>query len=76
MITDEPIPMMPMFTPVARTIIESLLEKDPSRRLGSGPTGVEEIKTHAFFRDINWEMLQAKQVEVPFVPKTESIDDL
>ena len=30
MITDEPIPMMPMFTPVARTIIESLLEKDVS----------------------------------------------
>lgn len=30
MITDEQIPMMPMFTPIARDLLSQLLEKDVS----------------------------------------------
>ena len=26
--------------------------------VGAGPTGIEEIKVHAFFNGINWESLQ------------------
>ena len=37
----------------AADLIKRLLEVDPSGRLGSG--GVEEVKKHPFFQDINWE---------------------
>jgi hypothetical protein len=32
--------------------MKGFLTRDPSKRLGSGPTGVEDIKTHKFFRTI------------------------
>lgn len=35
---------------VARDLLQRLLCKDPKKRLGSGPTGAQEIKEHPFFR--------------------------
>lgn len=60
MITDEVIPMMPMFGPEAKSILEGLLDKDPEKRLGSGLTGIEEIKQHEFFIGCDWEKFAAK----------------
>ncbi len=37
----------------------------PDRRLGRG--GVEEIKEHAFFKDVNWNTLKSNTP--PFIPK-------
>ena len=34
-------------------LVKGLLEKDPSKRLGSGG-GMQEIKCHSFFSDIDW----------------------
>ena len=53
MITDDPIPMMPMFQTEAKAIIRALLEKNPQKRLGAG--GIDEIKQHEFFYDTDWE---------------------
>lgn len=36
--------------------------------LGSGPTGAEEIKSHPFFKDIDWTRLANKEIEAPFKP--------
>jgi hypothetical protein len=47
MITDEHIPMMPMFTEEAKSILAGLLQKDPQMRLGA--RGIQEIKDHIFF---------------------------
>jgi serum/glucocorticoid-regulated kinase 2 len=38
----------------ARSIITGLLVRDPAKRLGHG--SVEEIKQHAFFKGLNWEV--------------------
>ena len=38
----------------ARDLISQLLEVDPKKRLGSGKGGVEKIKKHPFFEEINW----------------------
>eukprot|EP00163_Fabomonas_tropica_P034758 TRINITY_DN979_c0_g2_i1.p1 TRINITY_DN979_c0_g2~~TRINITY_DN979_c0_g2_i1.p1 ORF type:complete len:446 (-),score=149.24 TRINITY_DN979_c0_g2_i1:336-1673(-) len=54
----------------AKSILEALLQRDPSKRLGSGPMDGEEIKTHPFFKSIDWDKLLAKQVETPFKPDT------
>ncbi|KAM8921332.1 ribosomal protein S6 kinase alpha-5 [Pelodytes ibericus] len=51
-----------------KELMQRLLQKDPEKRLGSGPEGSEEIKKHHFFKDINWEDLSAKKVLAPFRP--------
>ena len=37
-----------------------MLRKDPDHRIGS-IKGIEEIKSHAFFRDINWKNVKNKK---------------
>lgn len=37
------------FSKEARDFISKLLVKEPGRRLGAGPTGIEEIRRHPFF---------------------------
>ncbi|XP_061825161.1 ribosomal protein S6 kinase alpha-5 [Nerophis lumbriciformis] len=55
-------------SPLAKDIIQRLLTKDPKKRLGSGPNGVENVKKHPFYQKINWEDLAAKTVPAPFKP--------
>lgn len=38
----------------AKDLIVRLLERNPSKRLGGGPRGVDELKSHPFFASINW----------------------
>ena len=65
----KPVPLHNHFTPEAKMIITDLLVVEPSKRLGYGSNGTENIKKHPFFKDINWEELYNKKVEPEFVPK-------
>ena len=49
-------------------ILTGLLTRDPSLRLGSGPTDAEEIKAHDFFHCIEWEQLAAGRLAPPWEP--------
>lgn len=53
-------------------LIERLLEKNPTKRLGYS-RGAIEIKQHGFFRGVNWEML-TKVVRPPFIPGRDDIN--
>jgi len=50
------------------SLIKGLLERNVSKRLGSGPTGVNEIKKHPYFKTINWKKLLNKEIDPPFRP--------
>ncbi|XP_016113318.1 ribosomal protein S6 kinase alpha-4-like [Sinocyclocheilus grahami] len=54
---------------LAQDLLRRLLVKDPHKRLGSGPRGAEEIKSHAFFKGLNWSDLAEKKVQSPFRPE-------
>ncbi|XP_016396459.1 ribosomal protein S6 kinase alpha-5-like isoform X1 [Sinocyclocheilus rhinocerous] len=54
--------------PLAKDIIQQLLIKDPKKRLGSGPSGAQNVKRHPFYQKMNWEDLAAKKVPAPFKP--------
>lgn len=49
--------------------IRRTLVKDPRKRLGGGSEDSLEIKSHPFFKSINWDDLAQKKVVAPFVPK-------
>ncbi|TKS82032.1 Serine/threonine-protein kinase [Collichthys lucidus] len=52
----------------ARSLLEGLLERDVSKRLG-GSYDLVELQEHPFFASINWDDLLARKVRPPFIPK-------
>ena len=59
------------FQPEAYDLLEKLLRYDPETRLGCREAGVEEIKQHPFFREIDWGLIERKGMTAPFVPVIE-----
>ncbi|KAB1200322.1 Serine/threonine-protein kinase AtPK2/AtPK19 [Morella rubra] len=53
----------------AHSLLKGLLQKEEGKRLGSGPTGSEEIKWHKWFKPINWKKLDARQIQPSFRPE-------
>ncbi|RUS81021.1 hypothetical protein EGW08_011226 [Elysia chlorotica] len=50
-------------------LCRSLLTKDPVHRLGDGITDAEKIKSHPFFHDLDWELVEARGAEPPPIPE-------
>ena len=54
--------------PSARSIVCALLRKEESHRLGLLAGGVQEIKAHPFYAELNWAALAALELPPPFRP--------
>ena len=53
----------------AKDLMARLLRKEPSKRLGAkGANDINVIKTHRFFRKIDWKALERREVEPPIRP--------
>ncbi|CAI7792694.1 unnamed protein product [Closterium sp. NIES-53] len=59
-----------------RDLISKLLVREPSLRLGAGPTDAAEIMRHEFFRGMDWDRLYAREVPPPFVPSSKGMEDV
>ena len=58
-----------------KDIIFNLLKKDVKERLGYS-SGIVEIKNHSFFKGINFQDIENKKIEAPFIPKIDNSTDV
>jgi protein-serine/threonine kinase len=63
-------------TPDAKLILQALIFRDPNKRLGSGPSGGDEVKNHPFWSGVDWIKVYNKEVTPPFKPTLNSEGDV
>uniref|UniRef100_A0A8C1ZN31 Protein kinase C n=2 Tax=Cyprinus carpio TaxID=7962 RepID=A0A8C1ZN31_CYPCA len=69
-ILEKPIRIPRSLSVKAASVLKGFLNKDPKERLGCQvQTGFTDIKSHTFFRSIDWDQLEQKQVMPPFKPQ-------
>uniref|UniRef100_A0A5F8HJ58 protein kinase C n=1 Tax=Monodelphis domestica TaxID=13616 RepID=A0A5F8HJ58_MONDO len=69
-ILEKPIQIPRFLSVKASRVLKGFLNKDPKGRLGCQPqTGFSDIKSHTFFRSIDWDLLEKKQALPPFQPQ-------
>ncbi|OHT14359.1 AGC family protein kinase [Tritrichomonas foetus] len=68
MIISEKITFPSHFSDEAVSFLSQLLERDPTRRLGTGPGDIEDIKAHPWFAPLNWNKVLNKEVQPEWVP--------
>lgn len=56
----------------AQSLLRVLLEREPAKRLGSGPQGSEAVMAHPFFRPISWARLLRREARHIY-PKPEAV---
>uniref|UniRef100_A0A3B3X865 Serum/glucocorticoid regulated kinase family member 3 n=1 Tax=Poecilia mexicana TaxID=48701 RepID=A0A3B3X865_9TELE len=74
-ILHKPLAMRPGASTTAWSLLQGLLEKDRTHRLGSRDD-FNEIKTHNFFLSINWKDLEEKKIPPPFTPNVSCSSDI
>ncbi|KAM3737919.1 hypothetical protein ACB098_09G093300 [Castanea mollissima] len=68
-IVKEKIKLPAFLSSEAHSLLKGLLQKEAGKRLGSGPTGSEEITRHKWFKPISWKRLEARQIQPSFRPE-------
>jgi serine/threonine protein kinase len=64
-IINGPLKLPRSISPEAKNLMVSLLNRNPTRRLGAGPEGALEIMRHPFFTGIDWNAVLNKQSNPP-----------
>uniref|UniRef100_A0A0D6QZ99 non-specific serine/threonine protein kinase n=1 Tax=Araucaria cunninghamii TaxID=56994 RepID=A0A0D6QZ99_ARACU len=73
-IIKDKIKLPPYLTSEIHSLLKGLLQKDPSKRLGNGANGSDEIKRHKWFKVINWKKLEAREIKPTFRPDVRGKD--
>ncbi|XP_075951675.1 protein kinase C zeta type isoform X2 [Anarhichas minor] len=69
-ILEKPIRIPRSLSVKAASVLKGFLNKDPKERLGCQvQTGFTDIKAHTFFRSIDWDQLEKKEMTPPFKPQ-------
>ncbi|KAF7295958.1 AGC/PKA protein kinase [Mycena kentingensis (nom. inval.)] len=57
------------FSDTARDLIMKLMESDPSKRYGNMRHGAADVFAHAWFREVDWEKLERREITAPYLPR-------
>lgn len=60
----------------AKSILKYLLQVDVSKRYGNLKKGIQDIKNHKYFKEIEWSALLENKIEAPYIPKVSSQNDV
>jgi len=55
-------------SPACRELLERLLYKDAKRRLVGSSHGWDEIKSHDWFKGVDWELAETRGITPPYIP--------
>lgn len=67
-ISEDPYPPLKEATPAAKDIVNGLLTKDPSLRLGSLSGGESDITNHSWFAGLDATAMRKRKMEAPWKP--------
>uniref|UniRef100_G3W2B6 G protein-coupled receptor kinase n=1 Tax=Sarcophilus harrisii TaxID=9305 RepID=G3W2B6_SARHA len=56
------------FSPELKSLLEGLLQRDVSQRLGCLGNGAEEVKSHIFFKGVDWQHVYLQKYPPPLIP--------
>uniref|UniRef100_A0A670ZYD1 G protein-coupled receptor kinase n=1 Tax=Pseudonaja textilis TaxID=8673 RepID=A0A670ZYD1_PSETE len=56
------------FSPELQSLLEGLLQRDSTKRLGCQGGGAQEVKAHPFFQGIDWQHVYLQKYPPPLVP--------
>merc|ERR1712023_608235 len=60
----------------AQKFISRLLDRNETTRLGSGPTGLEDIISHEFFEDIDFQKVYKCEIVPEYIPEVDNAFDV
>jgi len=63
-------------TQEAKDLISRLLDRNPNKRLGSGESDFEEVKSHPFFGGLKWKELMKKTIDMEWKPPLKDFIDV
>lgn len=66
----------PSFTPECKDFLTKIFEGKYDKRLGwgTGDNGQEDIKSHPYFKDINWTLMKNLELSPPYEPDKQAVN--
>lgn len=60
---------------LSRDLVRGFLHPDRSKRLGNLINGPQDVLHHAWFRGVDWDALERREIRAPIVPHMTAVDD-